>query len=244
MECFSQLIKKELLLIDTLKDINFSVEFAQYQNSLTYKSSCCLLLAQNDKNLSLKVFAKIINHFDNSPFRDTIEITINDRHWLEFRVDDRLLNDWLNKFSNIRLINQKNNRNINYDFDNYYVFLRCSSLLKSAHEQKIITLSNLSFEVNRWDIKSPNFIDYQPLIQLKSYEKKLIEELIITREKISQNKLNYTRALNNLTTKILEVESHCRIWGNNLKTNLPISQARLGLIALSLYCYQNLCDFQ
>ncbi|BAQ65702.1 hypothetical protein [Geminocystis sp. NIES-3709] len=74
----------------------------------------------------------------------------------------------------------------------------------------------------------------------KSYEEKLVKELIIITEKVEKNKFNNISCLNNLNKTISDMESYCRIWGETLKNNLMLSQARLGLIALSLHYYQNI----
>jgi arginyl-tRNA synthetase len=241
------LIKKQLNSIYDLSNINFSIDLSKNQNDIIYKSSLCLQLAKVEQKSSLYLAQKIAGIFNHGDLKQDILVKISGNGWLEFLISDRLLNQWLNevnkiKFSplNISIIKQDKNQK---EFLTYYSHARCCSILKSGHQQNIITLNNLDFKLNQWHIEKPNFINYKMINLSGSYEQKLIKELIIITEKIANNKLNYQTSLNNLSKAILDVECYCRIWGETLTKNLLISQGRLGLIAVSLNFYQNLLDY-
>ncbi len=159
---------------------------------------------------------------------------------------DRTLNHWLNQNyplnfpQNIDTKIDKTQVNFIY----IYTHTRCCSLLKSAHRQNIVTLNQLDLKVNQWAIKKPQTINYQTLLKSDNNEQELIRELMIIKEKTDQKKINYNNTLKNLSKKILKLESSSRIWGETLEKNISLSQARLGLIALSLHYYQNIFQAQ
>lgn len=241
---FATLIKKQLNSIYDLSNINFSIDLSTNQNNIIYKSSLCLQLAKVEQKSSLYLAQNIANIFNQGDLKQDILVKVSGNGWLEFIIGDRLLNQWLNevnkiKFSQSGKITIKQNKN-QENFIIYYTHARCCSILKSAHQQNIITLNNLDFKLNQWQIEKPSFINYDIIDLSESYQKKLVRELIIITEKIVNNKLNYQTSLNNLSKAILDVQCYCRIWGETLTKNLLISQGRLGLIAVSLNFYENI----
>ena len=242
------LIKKQLTSIYDLSNIDFSIGLSNNQNKIVYKSSLCLQLAKSSQESSLSLGQYIANIFNQNSLKQDISVKVSGNGWLEFIIGDRLLSQWLNKVNKIRFLDfdkslmRKNENQEN--FINYYTYARCCSILKSAHQDHIITFNNLEFTINQWHIEKPNIIDYEMVNISGSYEQKLIKELIIITEKIANNKLSYQTFLNKLTKAILDVECYCRIWGETRVENLAISQTRLGLIAISLHYYQNLFYIQ
>lgn len=241
---FATLIKKQLVSIYDLQDLNFSVNLVKNKNTFIYKTSLALQLEKLTDKPSLFLAQNLVNLFHKLDLKNDISVRISGEGWLEFIISDHLLNRWLNevnkiKFSplNISIIKQDKNQK---EFLIYYSHARCCSILKSGHQQNIITLNNLDFKLNQWHIEKPNFINYQMINLSESYEKKMIKELLIITDKIDKSKLNYLESLNNLIKVILDVECYGRIWGETLSKNLLISQGRLGLIAISLNFYQNL----
>ncbi|WP_017296024.1 hypothetical protein [Geminocystis herdmanii] len=245
----SHFIKQEISSIYDLLGLNFSVELSKNKEQFIYKSSIALQLAKIQQKSPLLIAENLVNNLDRSRSRSARSnlkeyflIRISDNGWLEFVILDLFLNHWLNQFYPLKL---SLNTNIKIDktqvtFTNIYIHTRCCSLLKSAQRDNIITLDKLDLKINQWKIKIPNIINYKPLLKSGNNEQKLIRELIIISEKINNQKLNYNNALNNLSQKILEFESSSRIWGETLQQNISLSQARLGLIALSLHYYQNI----
>lgn len=242
----SHLIKQEISSIYDVSNLNFSVELSQNKEQFIYKSSLALQLAKIEQKSPLLIAENIANNLTQSNFQEYFIIKISDHGWLEFIMLDQLLNHWLNQFYPL---NFPQNFNINsqkaqVDFINIYTHTRCCSLLKSAHRQNIITLDKLELKINQWAIKKPKIINYKTLLKSENNEQELIRELMIITEKINNQKLIYNNILNNLSKKILKFESSSRIWGETLEKNISLSQARLGLIALSLHYYQNIFQAQ
>lgn len=238
----SHLIKQEISSSYDVSNLNFSVELSKNKEQFIYKSSLALQLAKIVQKPPLLIAENIVNNLDHSNLKEYFIIRISDHGWLEFIMLDRLLNHWLNQFNPLTFPenNSIKEEKKQVNFINIYIHTRCCSILKSAHRQNIITLDKLDLKVNQWRIKKPSIINYQTLLKSGNNEQKLIRELMIITEKINNQKLNYTNPLNNLSKRILEFESSSRIWGETLQKNICLSQARLGLIALSLHYYQNI----
>lgn len=242
------LIKRQLNCLYDLSNLEFSMDLSKNKNHIIYKSSLCLSYGKIHQKSSLDLAENIANIFNQTYDKYDIFIKISHNSWLEFIIGDRLLNKWLNEIDKIKLLSSKNINQINDEnqdiFTIIYTHARCCSILTSAHQHKIISLNNLEFLPNQWYIEKPSIINYEVLSLSASYEQKLIQELIIITEKIANNKLNYQTSLNNLNKVILDLECHCRIWGETKLKNLEISQGRLGLIAIALHYYQNLFYLQ
>ncbi|MGI0479858.1 hypothetical protein ACN4EE_03625 [Geminocystis sp. CENA526] len=238
----SNLIKQEILKIYNLSNLNFAIELSKNEQEFVYKTPVCLQLAKIAQKSPLFIAENIVNRLTSSNFIEYFLVRISGNGWLEFVLLDRTLNHWLNQFYplNLLILYSTKEEKSQVSFKHIYPHTRCCSILKSAHRDNIISLDNLDLKVNQWRIKTPSLIDYQQLFNGHSYERKLIKELIIISEKINKNKINYHHALNNLSQRILEFESFTRIWGETLQQNISLSQARLGLIALSLHYYQNI----
>jgi arginyl-tRNA synthetase len=238
----SDFIKQEISHTYYLSGFNFSVELSNNKQQFIYKSSIALQLAKIEKKSPQLIAENIVNNLVKSNLKESFLVRISDQGWLEFVMLDRTLNHWLNQ---IYPLNIPRNTNIKKEkkqisFINIYTHTRCCSLLKSAHRHSIISLDNLDLKTNQWTIKKPEIINYKTLLKSEKNPQELIRELIIIREKINNQKLNYQNTLNNLSQKILEFESSSRIWGETLQQNISLSQAKLGLIALSLHYYQNI----
>ncbi|MBL1208642.1 hypothetical protein [Geminocystis sp. GBBB08] len=242
------LIKTQLNSLYDLSNIQFSIDLSKNKDNITYKTCLCLSLTQIQTQPPLYLAQNIANIFNQSYSKQDIFVKVSDDIWLEFIIGDRLINQWLNEVNKIEFLELKTsikNKKNQVNFINYYIHARCCSILKSAHEDNIIKINNLKFTINQWCIEKPSMINYQVLsLSAASYEQKLIRELILITEKMANNKLNYQTSLINLGKAILDVECYCRIWGEIKIKNLKISQARLGLIAIGLYYYQNLFYIQ
>lgn len=240
----SGLIKTQLNSIYNLSNIQFSIDLINKNDPITYKTCLCLSLAKIKGKSPLYLAQNIANIFNQSYSKKDIFVKVSGDTWLEFIIGDRLINQWLNKVNKINFLELSKNiiktDKSQINFNHYYTHCRCCSILKSAHQQNIINLNSLNFILNQWYIENPVKINYEIINLSRSYEQKLIKELIITTDKVVNNKLNYQNSLNKLSKAILDVECYCQIWGKTLHKNLAISQSRLGLIAIGLHYYQNL----
>ncbi len=245
----SKLIKIKLNQVITLqfnqiinnKKLSIKIEFNRNKGLICYKSFICLELAKLSQLDSLNIAQDIADVFNQ--LNPDISTQVSRNGWLEFTISDLLLCDWLKKLPLIRFP-QLPTQQIKQDlsFNLYYTHARFCSILKSAHQQQIITLNNPQFKLNQWQIENYQEIPYGALPLRESYEYQLIKELVIITELINNKnqKINYFNILNNLSKVMLEFESYCRIWGKVKKKNIQLSQARLGLMALALFYYQNL----
>lgn len=241
---FATFIKKQLASIYDLSNLKFSINLVNNQDFIIYKTSLVFQLEKFTDKSSLFLAQNLVNLFHKLDLKNDISVRVSGEGWLEFIISDRLLSRWLNevnkiKFSQLNTSITKQDKN-QEKFITYYTHARCCSILKSAHQQNIITLNNLDFMINQWHIEKPSFIDYDIINLSRSYEGKLVRELITITEKIVRNKLNYQTSLNNLSKAILDVECYCQILGKTLSKNVEIPQTKLGLIALSLHYYQNI----
>lgn len=216
-----------------------------------YKTPLLQQLGLPLKTNSRLWLAKIRQFFLEHYQQCNLEMIVNEDYWLEIKVGDRILNKWLNKVSKMEQIeilkkmrNHKKEGENKIKFSYYYTHARCCSILTSAQEQNLIKLNNLEFKINQWNLEKPESIDYQHLNLYGSYEGDLIRELLMMMDKIEGQKINYLTTLDTLTKRILNLEKYCRIWGEVLKKNQPISIARLGLITMALKCYQILIKAQ
>ncbi|AFY90791.1 DALR anticodon-binding domain-containing protein [Chroococcidiopsis thermalis] len=131
----------------------------------------------------------------------------------------------------------------NYQFPIQYAHARCCSLLKMAHEEKIIIIKSKNS-----DIKSSclQVISPQPIPWLS--EAKIClhhpSELNLLLESIgvldalycpdpTRKSLNWLKVALNLSQAFQTFYSQCRIWGEVKNQNLNLAQGRLGLIAIA-----------
>lgn len=210
------------------------IEFNHGKNIISYKTFIHSELTQ-------------INELDYLTFNQSnqdIIIKVSGNSWLEFEIKNQYISQWLCGLNLIKIpqLSTLKINNQNLPFNLYYTHARYCSILKSAHQQKIIQLNNLEFQQYNWYLENYHAINYQLLMIPSSYEYQLIRELVIITELIYQNnpKINYVNVLKILSKKMLNMERYCRIWGETKNNNLSLSQARLGLMAIALRYYQHL----
>ncbi len=250
-----------------LHKIEYNFFLNSNKNEVIYKTPLCLQLAQIYKANSLEIAKKICaifnsliddNYFysyinkSNLPkywsneqtfLKDSIA-KVSGEVWLEFYLSKGTLSKYLDYlcFTPFPALKNTQKKAI-IDFNFIYVHGRFCSILRSAHEQGMIKLDNLDFVLNQWNIIEPEEIDYSLLIYDKYQDLPLIRCLIYCSEIIlnNQQKVNYFSLLKKLNKELTTWEKNCRIWGEIKQRHLSFSQARLGLSAIALSYYQNLC---
>ena len=223
---------------------NLKIEFNKHQQEIIYQTPYCLQVAKYINQNPFLLANKIVNKFNERNNNQDLIGKVSGKGWLEFIVSDRLIENYLNSLNKypITFTNKINNfsQKKEVPFLKYYLHSRCYSLLRSAHYQEIIQLNNLDFILNQWQIIQPENQCYRIFYSSNDLEQKIIKEILLVIEKITTNKIAINKALKILEKLFFLVESNSRIWGMILQKNKKLSQARLGLIGLILYCYQNI----
>ncbi len=180
--------------------------------------------------------------------------------WIHLQIDDITISHWLQHLLKEKLINIDKSHNFNYPFPIYsypkninlfdlqYTHARCCSLLRLAHQEKIITLGEANAENSLpcGYILIPNAIPWlnnQGQLQLISNpEIRLISQLIELLDILCYPTIN--PAINfqgidllNLAAAISscfqDFYSYCSIWGEIKNKNINLALARLGLVAIT-----------
>ena len=247
-------LEKTIRQIDTIENDschNLRIELNKHQQEIIYQTSYCLQIAKYSQASPLLLANKIVNKLNHLYKNQDLMARVSGQGWLEFRVSDRLIEKYLNSIDKnpLRNINTTSIKNFfpektEISFIKYYIQNRCFSLLKSAHNQKIIQLNNLDFTLNQWQIIQPKNNYYSIFYSSNYSEQKIIKELFLIIEKIETKKNKNNKILLQLEKIFFELESNSRIWGETLIRNRQLSQARLGLIGLILHCYQNIFYLQ
>lgn len=180
-----------------------------------------------------------------------IKATISHDFWLEFTLYPPVISQWLNAVISLTRITDyytpaatakatttNSNKQKKLQFIHYYTHARCCSILRDAHLQQLIVLDNPDFPVNQWRLLKPTPIDYTCLDLSDSYEAFLVRQIVKISEMIYKQISFSLATIDNLGRAILDVECHCRIWGETLKKHKNISIARLGLLVIALRFYQ------
>ncbi len=228
--------------------IELKIELNKDPRNIIYQTPYCLIHSQKSKINSLLLAKEISTKFNQiNPNRDLLA-RISGQGWLEFIVSDRLISQYLNDLAKHSIIIAEKNIQIKKDrplqFIDYYLHARCCSVLTSAHQQQIITINKLDFFINKWQIIRPENNFYQ-LFDTDNYaEKEIIKQIFLITEKINSHQIYLDKILTVLQELFFKLESQSPIWGETLKTNRELSQARLGLIALILHYYQNISYIQ
>lgn len=160
--------------------------------------------------------------------------------WIEFRLTDRSLADWLQNLISANSVKLPNNpaKNTLNCFSVQYAHARCCSILALAHQQGLIILKDgqlMEPYPIPWLQDKPEATD-QPkqLCLVHSAEKRLIAIVLDILE--GSEKLDQRRGLKfalSLSQAWEEFFKDCRIWGE-VKTQTPkLAQARLGLVAVT-----------
>lgn len=225
-----------------IQSFNLEISERNFEENIVYKTPLCLKTSKvNQKNPSLiaEEFVNLWLKF-NSQKKLNISPKVSTNGWLEFVISEDLLINWLQNlpnqtlsFEHVESNSQKPSSSI--EFKIIYTHARCCSLLKSAHQDKLIQLKTFNFHWSNWLWLKPEFLPYyNDFVKLK-YEKKLIKELVKITDKIYEEnkKNNWLKIASTFSDVILEFERYCRIWGEVKQKNLQLSQARLSLIALS-----------
>lgn len=241
----------EILNLEDLININNSpklniflvqVNNKNFTKRITYKSPLCLQISKIRKENPNFIAEKLFTLWHNLDYISSLDldIRISSNGWLEFIIGDRFLIDWLQALPQFKLPYQSQSvRENKLDFNLYYAHVRCCSILRLAHQNKLIELKSTDFNQCKWLWHKPKFIPYDCGCLKLEYEKKLIYQLIIIVDTIyAQKQSNWLKIALEFMNVILDYECYCRIFGDLKAKNPKLSQARLGLLALAQLYFQ------
>ncbi len=161
--------------------------------------------------------------------------------WLDFQLSDRALAVWLQYFPQGELP-QLNQEQIANNTDNLfpieYAYARCCSLLRLGEQQGLIKLKHSNFNDLTWFWQTPDpipwLMDGDTLRLTHPAELTLIGQIITTIDRLANDSTGtWSKLATSISESFLNFERYCRIFGILARKNLELSQARLGLVAVS-----------
>ena len=178
--------------------------------------------------------------------------------WIDFRLTPQGLAAWLQQslqtYSNQQGQLDKNPKEAHNLFLVQYAHVRCCSLLRLAHQQDLIKLQDLSFNILSYPFIKPHPIPWldndQEIntntgqVQLRLVhpaEQHLIAQLLDCQDVINiHNPATSTKLAKAVSKAFDKFYSSCRIWGE-VKTQTPkLAQARLGLLGVTQIALRSL----
>lgn len=125
-----------------------------------------------------------------------------------------------------------------------YAHARCCSLIQLAHREGLMVLRSADSECRSafWLVVTPNPIPWlnleQKLCLCHPAERAAIAQLLAVLDDLychcpSHKPINWHKSALNLSQAFQTFYSHCRIWGEVKSQNLPLAQARLGLVLIT-----------
>lgn len=254
-----QLKQYILTQLDHLDTVNVS-SFTQSNNpislfrlpkidSITYRCAIAFQLSRHasvfPKTLALEFFNSI--QPQPTPQQDTLYLNFTlkllDSGSLEFSLCDRSLLLWLHAWQHLSYPYQKSSlmlRDPDKLWPMEYTYSRCCSLLRLGEQEKLIK------------IKKSNFNSHKPLwsifilipwdnLEFNERERSLIVEILTTVDRlVNESPVNEIKLGLRLSEAFLTFERSCRIFGELSQKNPQLSQARLGLVAITQYLLHGL----
>ncbi|MGY6528585.1 MAG: hypothetical protein ACXITR_01520 [Cyanobacterium sp.] len=234
--------------INVSNDIFFDLILNQRQKTtITFNSSICFKLTKYYSCTPYSLATDFLEIYKNMNLKKygNLMMNISGEGWLELTLDNFFLEEYLNNLLSFSFENNYiNHSKIQADFKHIYIHSRFCSILRSAHEQRIITLDCLNFATNLWNILDFEEIKFSSLEFLITKDLGLIKSIIYCLELTKNNKsgkINYLKIVEKMFQALTAWEKNCRIWGAVKEENIDLAKARLGLSAIALRYYQNLC---
>ncbi len=218
-------------------------------DSITYRCAIAFQLSRHSSlspiTLALGFFQTIppqpLPHSDHLYLNFTLKLL--DSGWLEFTLCDRSLALWLQAWQHLSYSYHKSHlKSTNPDilWPMQYTYGRCCSLLQLGEQEKLIKLKNSNFMTDKpsWSILT--VIPWDNL-QLNKIERGLIAQIMTTVDRLGkESNCNEMKLGLALSESFLNFERYCRIFGETSGHNCQLSQARLGLVAITQYLLQGL----
>lgn len=196
-------------------------------SSIIYRCPIALQFPDRAVEFAHKIVERFVEKFGD---RHRFSVEIVRSPWIDFRLGDRALADWLQELLRKPLSLPQKNTPSQIDLCQY-VHARCLSLLYSAARDQLITLYPLQKCLN-WQWQEPQSIPWLESSQLRLQhptESALIAELVdIGDRTIGKKAENWHKLALQLGDRFLACDRACRIWGQPVE----LARARLALVAV------------
>ncbi len=213
--------------------------------SITYR---CAIAFQLSPHSPFSVAETIFNTLEQQstiPPDLCVSFTVKllDPGWLDFTLCDRSLSIWLQSwptFSYPHGLSSTKSRNHDNLGIVQYSYARCCALLRLGGQERLIKLKNKEFQPYLWPLLTPSPIPSFNL-ELNEIERSLISQLITTVDRLfNESKVNEIKLAVALSESFLNFERYCRIFWEISRHKPQLSQARLGLVAITQILLQGL----
>lgn len=218
-------------------------------DSITYRCAIAFQLSRHSSfspiTLALEFFNNIQPQPTSHPDRLYLNFTLKllNSGFLEFTLCDRSLALWLQSWQHLSYPHHNSvskSESPNNLWTIRYSYGRCCSLLRLGEQEKLIKLKNSYFQTDTpsWSILT--VIPWDNL-ELNEIERSLISQIITTVERlVNELKVNNMKLGLALSESFINFERYCRIFGETCQKNPRLSQARLGLVAMTQYLLKGL----
>ncbi|MGK7957243.1 MAG: arginyl-tRNA synthetase [Crocosphaera sp.] len=214
-------------------------------NSITYRCAIAFQLSPHSPLTPAEtIFNTLQQPLSTQPdLYLTFTVKLLDPGWLDFTLCDRSLPVWLQSWSTFSYphgLCQPKSGKLNNLWPLQYTYARCCTLLRLGEQEGLIKLKNQQFEPYLWPLSMNQQISWFSLT-LNELERSLISELITTVDRlVNEPKVNKIKLAAGLSESFLNFERYCRIFGGISRHNPKLSQARLGLVAITQVLLQGL----
>lgn len=217
---------------------------------IVYRSAIAFQLSRHLSRSPLDISQEILSKL--MPRRSQLKGEVTPPGFLDFGISDRYLSQWLQSLiaaqneisfpSNVPQT-QKGKRDF---FELQYAHARSCSLLRFGDRQGLIQRNAAGKWITPSTIPWLN-TDFDPArLRLKHpAEQDLIAELLTIIDSLSSaSREDWEKFATGLGKAVLDVERHCRIWGEVAQDSPELVQARLGLIAIAQFLLRELLQVQ
>jgi len=271
LQVFSVITKfaKNMAIADLYRDTQLTLETipvqrCSYDTDIVYTCAIALKLAAISQLQAIDIANQLVSALGENLYCPAQGIYLNFKvevvssGWIYFRLQDESLASYLQQL--IFLEERKIVRWADGEMggtrvgtDNFflmqYAHARCCSLLRLAHRQDLIRLSDANctnssdsqFPIPQFPFPIPWLKEAQgsdgKVLQLRLVhpaERHLIAQIVDVQDALSnQSQLQGVKLARDLSKAFEKFYSNCRIWGKVKSQTLKLAQARLGLVAVT-----------
>lgn len=225
-----------------------------YPVGRVYRSAIAFQLSQVLDRSPLEIAIELGRNLSvlqtENPTSSYLDFTIGavEPGWLDFPLSDRALGTWLQQLPHCFWTESRVNRSFRQQelpkidpFPIQFAHARCCSLLRLGHREELIVLAEPEFAYPSWHWQHPDPIPwtdddlpYRPFQLVRPPETYAIGQILALTDALDRPQvINWISRGMDLAKAILEVNRHCRIFGEVRRETVKLAQARLGLIAIA-----------
>jgi len=235
-------IAKRLNIENTCSGARIPVKLLKNTPQITYQSAIAIKLSHQWQLNQIELATALVSEISAAtpnPILSELTVTATPKGWIDLQLSDRDLAAWLQQWlaipQEISDSTQPSPIQIN-PFPIQYAYARCCSLLRLGHQEGLMQLSDPDLKVLNWQVITPSPIPWlshqEPpnLILIHPQEQRLIASFLQTLDEF--NSLTPAGCLQ-IATAFDGFHRYCRIWGEIKAIAPQLSQARLGLVAVT-----------